>query len=167
MGMYPLEKRNIPKPRETLFFAVDICSSQLKCLSTIIPKVLHVFYNGNILLAHQERGLCDFIVTFCCQLKDAIPCTTPWAGKESEPLQSNPAQGLEAYKQSICFTAGSRLFHRSTPRHESDVFPLVVLKKVGHVKSVSEFIHTVKVGLLSSLVHSENRFRKITLLASS
>ena len=38
MGKYCLEKRNIPSPCETFFITSEICSSQLKNLSTITPR---------------------------------------------------------------------------------------------------------------------------------
>ena len=67
MGRYFLEKRNIPNPRETFFVTAEICSAQLRCLSTITPKVFYIFYHGNILLAYYERGLCHSIITYIFQ----------------------------------------------------------------------------------------------------
>ena len=67
MCRYFLEKRNIPNPRETFFVTAEICSFQLRCLSTITPKVLYIFHYANILLAYYERGLCYFIIAYIFQ----------------------------------------------------------------------------------------------------
>ena len=51
IGRYFFEKRNILISLDIFLVTAESCSSQLKCLSTIVnnnPKTFNIFYNGNI-----------------------------------------------------------------------------------------------------------------------
>ena len=74
MGRYFLEKRNIPKPRETFFVTAEICSSQLKCLSTITPRYL-IFSTMETFASPTTKGGFATLSSFISFSRFLLPTT--------------------------------------------------------------------------------------------